>query len=121
QGGAGTSINMNANEVIANRALEILGRPRGRYDVVHPNTHVNMSQSTNDVIPTAFRIALLDMSGPTADALEGLAASFARTADEIAGIIKVGRTHLQPAVPMDLGQAFFANARVPRRHAARLR
>jgi len=121
QGGAGTSINMNANEVIANRALEILGRPRGRYDVVHPNTHVNMSQSTNDVIPTAFRIALLDMLGPTADALEGLAASFARKADEFAGILKVGRTHLQDAVPMYLGQEFGAYARVTRRHAERLR
>ncbi|MFS8544526.1 MAG: aspartate ammonia-lyase, partial [Limnochordales bacterium] len=121
QGGANTSFHMNACEVIANRALEILGLPKGDYGTIHPNTHVNMSQSTNDIIPTAFRIALLDMLGPTADALEGLAASFARKADEFAGILKVGRTHLQDAVPMYLGQEFGAYARVTRRHAERLR
>lgn len=101
------------------------GQDHGGWDPAahnfHPNTHVNMSQSTNDVIPTAFRIALLDMLGPTADALEGLAASFARKADEFAGILKVGRTHLQDAVPMYLGQEFGAYARVTRRHAERLR
>ncbi len=106
QGGAGTSINMNANEVIANRALELLGHPRGRYDVVHPNEHVNMSQSTNDVIPTAFRIALLNMMTSALDALERLAASFGGKADRFAGVLKVGRTHLQDAVPMYLGQEF---------------
>lgn len=121
QGGAGTSINMNANEVIANRALEILGHPRGRYDIVHPNGHVNMSQSTNDVIPTAFRVALLDMLQPAVSALEQLAASLSRKASEFGHILKVGRTHLQDAVPMYLGQEFGAYARVVTRHTARLR
>lgn len=121
QGGAGTSINMNANEVIANRALEMLGHPRGRYDVVHPNGHVNMSQSTNDVIPTAFRIALLDMLQPAIAALEQLGKSLAAKADEFAGILKVGRTHLQDAVPMYLGQEFRAYSLVTMRHASRLR
>ncbi|MFS8628615.1 MAG: aspartate ammonia-lyase [Limnochordales bacterium] len=121
QGGAGTSINMNANEVIANRALEILGLPRGRYDVVHPNNHVNMSQSTNDVIPTAFRIALLDMLQPAVAALERLSASLAAKADQFARVLKVARTHLQDAVPIYLGQEFRAYARVVARHAARLR
>lgn len=121
QGGAGTSINMNANEVIANRALELLGHPRGRYDVVHPNEHVNMSQSTNDVIPTAFRIALLNMMTSALDALERLAASFGGKADRFAGVLKVGRTHLQDAVPMYLGQEFRAYSLVTRRHTERLR
>lgn len=121
QGGAGTSINMNANEVIANRALELLGYPRGRYDVIHPNGHVNMSQSTNDVIPTAFRIALLAMLQPTLEALEQLASSLARKAEAWAKVPKVGRTHLQDAVPMYLGQEFGAYARVVARHTARLR
>ncbi len=121
QGGAGTSINMNSNEVIANRALEMLGHPRGRYDVVHPNGHVNMSQSTNDVIPTAFRIALLDMLQPAIAALEQLGKSLAAKADEFAGILKVGRTHLQDAVPMYLGQEFRAYSLVTMRHASRLR
>src|SRR5690606_8526874 len=121
QGGAGTSINMNANEVIANRALELLGHPRGRYDVVHRNEHVNMSQSTNDVIPTAFRIALLNMMTSALDALERLAASFGGKADRFAGVLKVGRTHLQDAVPMYLGQEFRAYSLVTRRHTERLR
>lgn len=121
QGGAGTSINMNANEVITNRALELAGQPRGRYDIIHPNTHVNMSQSTNDVIPTAFRIALLTLLEPTIDALERLGSSLARKAEAWAGVLKVGRTHLQDAVPMYLGQEFGAYARVVARHAHRLR
>lgn len=121
QGGAGTSINMNANEVIANRALELLGHQRGRYDVIHPNTHVNMSQSTNDVIPTAFRIALLDMLQPAVASLEQLSRSFAAKAGEFARILKVGRTHLQDAVPIYLGQEFAAYARVTARHAQQVR
>lgn len=121
QGGAGTSINMNANEVIANRALELVGQPRGRYDVIHPNSHVNMSQSTNDVIPTAFRIALLNVLQPTMSALDQLSASLARKAEAWANVLKVGRTHLQDAVPMYLGQEFGAYSRVVGRHAHRLR
>src|SRR5690625_4820850 len=95
QGGAGTSTNMNANEVIANRALDLLGEPRGRYDIVHPNGHVNMSQSTNDVIPTAFRIALLDVLDPAVAALGELADALAEKGRAWADILKVGRTHLQ--------------------------
>jgi aspartate ammonia-lyase len=104
QAGAGTSHNMNANEVLANRAAEILGHPRGRYDVVHPNDHVNMSQSTNDVFPTATRLALLAGHEALVDAVRSLAAEFDRKAVAFAGVLKVGRTHLQDAVPMTLGQ-----------------
>lgn len=120
QGGAGTSINMNANEVIANRALDLLGKPRGAYKHIHPNTDVNMSQSTNDVIPTAFRIALLNVLAPTMVALDGLAAAFLDKGEKWAHILKVGRTHLQDAVPMELGREFTAYARVIARHRGRL-
>jgi aspartate ammonia-lyase len=106
QAGAGTSHNMNANEVLANRAAEILGSPRGIYDVVHPNDHVNMGQSTNDVFPTALRLALLAGLGPLAAAARDLAGAFERKAAAFAGIVKVGRTHLQDAVPITLGQEF---------------
>src|SRR5476649_1446051 len=95
QAGAGTSHNMNANEVLANRAGEILGEPRGTYRRVHPNDHVNMSQSTNDVYPTATRLALLLGAAPLAAAAHTLADSFARKAGEFAGVMKTGRTHLQ--------------------------
>jgi aspartate ammonia-lyase len=108
QGGAGTSTNMNANEVIANRALELLGHPRGSYDVVHPNNHVNLSQSTNDVYPTAIRIAaswaLRDLGRTLAD----LRDAFLLKGQEFADIVKMGRTQLQDAVPMTLGQEFHA-------------
>ncbi|MGE5361156.1 MAG: aspartate ammonia-lyase [Bacteroidales bacterium] len=106
QAGAGTSHNMNTNEVLANRAAELLGEPRGTYRVVHPNDHVNMGQSTNDTFPTATRIALLLRLGDLLDAGRRLAASFAAKSDEFAAVLKVGRTHLQDAVPITLGQEF---------------
>ena len=106
QGGAGTSTNMNANEVIANRALELLGAPKGDYDVVHPINHVNMSQSTNDVYPTALRVAAcFGIQGLIATMAE-LRTAFSAKAEEFADILKIGRTQLQDAVPMTLGQEF---------------
>jgi aspartate ammonia-lyase len=110
QGGAGTSTNMNANEVIANRALELLGRRRGEYDVVHPNNHVNLSQSTNDVYPTAIKIATNWAVADLAGALETLVDAFRAKGREFADQIKMGRTQLQDAVPMTLGQEFNAFA-----------
>ena len=106
QAGAGTSHNMNTNEVLANRAAEILGAPRGEYRVVHPNDHVNMGQSTNDVFPTATRLALLMMHRPLVESARELATALAAKAEEFAGVLKVGRTHLQDAVPITLGQEF---------------
>jgi len=106
QAGAGTSHNMNANEVIANRAAEILGEPRGTYIRVHPNDHVNLGQSTNDVYPTATRLALLSGTAPLVQAARGLVDSLERKADAFAGVLKTGRTHLQDAVPITLGQEF---------------
>jgi len=106
QAGAGTSHNMNANEVIANRAAEILGEPRGAYTRVHPNDHVNLGQSTNDVFPTATRLALLLGARPLVEAARELAEGIAHKADTFAGVLKTGRTHLQDAVPMTLGQEF---------------
>ena len=106
QAGAGTSHNMNTNEVIANRASEILGGARGEYTLVHPNDHVNMGQSTNDVFPTATRLALLMGMRPLVDAARGLASALQEKADAFAHVLKVGRTHLQDAVPMTLGQEF---------------
>jgi aspartate ammonia-lyase len=108
QGGAGTSSNMNANEVIANRALELLGRKRGDYTVVHPNSHVNLSQSTNDVYPTAVKVALHESIDEQRAAMLLLAEAFAEKGREFAGMIKMGRTQLQDAVPMTLGQEFTA-------------
>ena len=106
QAGAGTSHNMNANEVLANRAAEMLGGARGEYRIVHPNDHVNMGQSTNDVYPTATRLALLLMNDPLVASARELAAALAARAHAFEGVMKVGRTHLQDAVPMTLGQAF---------------
>lgn len=106
QGGAGTSTNMNANEVIANRALEILGHSKGRYDIISPNDHVNCSQSTNDAYPTAFRLSLYIEIGKLIQALGRLRDSFSRKGNEFASVIKMGRTQLQDAVPMTLGQEF---------------
>jgi aspartate ammonia-lyase len=106
QGGAGTSTNMNANEVIANRALEILGHRRGDYAELHPNEHVNMSQSTNDVYPTALKIAAHVGIFRLIAAMGHLQAAFERKAVEFRGILKMGRTQLQDAVPMTLGQEF---------------
>ena len=110
QGGAGTSTNMNANEVIANIALEQLGEPRGNYAVLHPNDHVNASQSTNDVYPTAVRMALWAMLGDLLEAMGRLRAGFERKANEFDDVLKIGRTQLQDAVPMTLGQEFSAYA-----------
>src|SRR6185503_16256339 len=106
QAGAGTSHNMNTNEVLANRASEILGGAKGDYRLVHPNDHVNMGQSTNDVFPTATRLALLLAHGALVDAARALAASLERKAEAFASVLKVGRTHLQDAVPITLGQEF---------------
>jgi aspartate ammonia-lyase len=106
QAGAGTSHNMNVNEVLANRASEHLGGARGEYRLVHPNDHVNMGQSTNDVFPSATRLALLLGRASLVDAARALAASLHDKAREFAGVLKVGRTHLQDAVPMTLGQEF---------------
>jgi aspartate ammonia-lyase len=110
QGGAGTSTNMNANEVIANRALERLGFARGRYDVLHPNDHVNASQSTNDVYPTALRLAAWFGIGRLLSAMADLRVAFEAKALEFSSILKIGRTQLQDAVPMTLGQEFMAFA-----------
>src|SRR5687767_14456945 len=111
QAGAGTSHNMNANEVLANRANEILGGKRGAYSPVHPNDHVNMAQSTNDVIPTAMRLATLATLPDTLVALEQLAHSLLAKGVAFDDIIKSGRTHLQDATPIRLGQEFTAYSR----------
>lgn len=106
QGGAGTSTNMNANEVIANVALELLGKNKGDYATLHPNEHVNLSQSTNDVYPTAIKLALVTGIRRLQAAMSVLRQSFECKADEFDGIMKIGRTQLQDAVPMTLGQEF---------------
>jgi aspartate ammonia-lyase len=106
QGGAGTSTNMNANEVIANRGLEILGHPRGSYQVLHPVDHVNASQSTNDVYPTAVKIALRLAIDDLLAAMELLRGAFAEKSAQFVDVLKIGRTQLQDAVPMTLGQEF---------------
>ena len=106
QGGAGTSTNMNANEVIANRALEILGHQRGEYEFLHPNEHVNMSQSTNDVYPTALKLATHIGIVSLIEAMAVLRHAFEAKADEFKDVLKMGRTQLQDAVPMTLGQEF---------------
>src|SRR6267378_8464530 len=106
QGGAGTSTNMNANEVIANRALELLGRPKGDYRFLHPNEHVNMSQSTNDVYPTALKLAAYSGIMRLVEAMAVLRQAFEKKSEEFKDIIKMGRTQLQDAVPMTLGQEF---------------
>lgn len=108
QGGAGTSTNMNANEVIANIGLEYMGKKKGQYEFLHPNNDVNCSQSTNDAYPTAFRIALISQIYELEDAVTLLANSFHKKGQEFADILKMGRTQLQDAVPMTLGQEFDA-------------
>jgi len=110
QGGAGTSTNMNINEVIANRALEIMGCPRGDYACCHPNNHVNMSQSTNDAYPTALKVALILAKTPLADELKRLVSSLEYKERQFEHVLKTGRTQLQDAVPMTLGQTFGAYA-----------
>ncbi|MCL5046131.1 MAG: aspartate ammonia-lyase [Actinobacteria bacterium] len=121
QGGAGTSANMNANEVIANRAIEILGGRKGNYQRVSPNTHVNMSQSTNDVFPTAIRIAALYRGRALLEAMDELERALRAKELEFNSVLKMGRTHLQDAVPITLGQEFGAYAEVIGRSAARIR
>lgn len=116
QAGAGTSHNMNANEVLANRATEILGGKKGEYKLVHPNDHVNMSQSTNDVCPTAIRIGALMESRALLTALENLSDAFRQKAKEFDRVVKSGRTHLMDAVPVRLGQEFGAYATSINRH-----
>ena len=108
QAGAGTSHNMNANEIIANRAIEILGGRKGDYTLVHPNDHVNMSQSTNDIVPSSMRIASLFLTSQLITELKALEKAFSGKAKEFDGIIKSARTHLQDAVPIRLGQEFHA-------------
>lgn len=110
QGGAGTSMNMNANEVIANRAIEILGGQKGDYSIVHPNDHVNYGQSTNDVIPTAGKMTALHLLEELKEELTRLHAAFTQKAKEFDHIIKMGRTQMQDAVPIRLGQEFAAYA-----------
>jgi len=121
QAGAGTSHNMNANEVIANRANELLGMPLGTYRPIHPNDHVNMAQSTNDVIPTAMRLAALDMHPALLAAVEECAEAFRLKGLAFGKVLKAGRTHLQDAVPLTLGQEFGAYAEALGREADRLR
>lgn len=121
QGGAGTSANMNTNEVIANRAIEILGGTKGDYSIVHPNDHVNMSQSTNDVIPTAGKITVLKLLPQTIKELEKLEKAMEEKEAEFDDILKMGRTQLQDAVPMRLGQSFGAFAHVLKRDIKRLK
>lgn len=106
QGGAGTSTNMNANEVIANRALEILGKPKSSYEIIHPNNHINMSQSTNDVYPTAIKLTLHELIYKLKDSLRFLRDCFEEKSIEFKDVLKMGRTQLQDAVPMTLGQEF---------------
>ncbi len=120
QGGAGTSTNMNANEVIANRALEILGKKKGEYEYCHPNNHVNLSQSTNDAYPTAIKIALYNNNKSLTTSLEDLIKSFKAKGEEFKDVIKMGRTQLQDAVPMTLGQNFKAWATTLEEEVTRL-
>src|SRR3989442_6692950 len=120
--GSGTSTNMNANEVIANRAIELLGGRRGDKALVHPNDHVNMGQSTNDVFPTAIHVAAYgEIARELLPALAELADAFAERAEAFKDVVKAGRTHLQDAVPMTLGQEFGGYASVVRHGIARLR
>ncbi|WP_201589304.1 aspartate ammonia-lyase [Psychrobacter fozii] len=120
QGGAGTSTNMNANEVIANRALEILGYQKGDYQHVHPNNNVNLSQSTNDVYPTAMKVALDDYCTRLLKKMKVLHDSFINKSIELADELKMGRTHLQDAVPMTAGQEFNAFATMIKKEMARI-
>jgi aspartate ammonia-lyase len=120
QGGAGTSINMNVNEVLANRAIEILGGVKGDYSVVSPLNHVNMGQSTNDAVPTGARVGLLTQLKGTLGGLDRLADALEAKSDEFKDVVKMGRTHLQDAVPITAGQEFGAWAKVIRRDMKRI-
>ncbi|QIK56488.1 aspartate ammonia-lyase [Erysipelothrix sp. HDW6A] len=120
QGGAGTSLNMNINEIIANRSAQILGKDLGVYDVVHPNDHVNRSQSTNDIIPTAGKLTTYLLGQELIRAINQLSDSFASKGDEYQSIIKVGRTHLQDAVLISMGQVFHSYETMLRREVKRI-
>lgn len=120
QGGAGTSANMNINEVIANRAGELLGGKKGAYDKIHPNDHVNMAQSTNDVIPTAGKLTVLTLMTPLIQELRRLHDALMKKSEEFDDVIKMGRTQLQDAVPMRLGQTFHGYASMIERDLMRL-
>lgn len=120
QGGAGTSLNMNANEVIANRAIEILGGEKGDYSLVNPNDHVNCGQSTNDVFPSAGKIAVLKLLIKAQIQLQRLYKALSDKAEEFDDVLKMGRTQLQDAVPIRLGQEFRAYSEAVRRDIARL-
>lgn len=120
QGGAGTSANMNANEVIANRAIELLGGEKGDYTVVHPNDHVNRSQSTNDVFPTAGKLTALRLIADLKVELDLLESALEQKAEQFDDVIKIGRTQLQDAVPIRLGQEFHAYAQAVKRDSERL-
>ena len=121
QGGAGTSANMNANEVIANRAIEILGGKKGDYSIVHPNDHVNMAQSTNDVIPCAGKLTILNLLPGFVAELERLHKALRDKSIEFDDVVKMGRTQLQDAVPIRLGQSFGAYAAVIERDIQRIK
>ena len=121
QGGAGTSLNMNMNEVLSNRALEILGHKKGEYSYISPNNHANMAQSTNDTIPTSIRICALMRTELMIEALDKLAISFDKKGEEFKTVLKMGRTHLQDAVPMTLGLEFKAFASSVRRASHRMK
>ncbi|MEF2094795.1 aspartate ammonia-lyase [Bacillus sp. CFBP9009] len=121
QGGAGTSMNMNVNEVITNRALELLGHEKGSYSHLSPNSHVNMSQSTNDVFPTAIHIATLSLLEKLLETLQYMYLEFKKKAQQFDHVIKMGRTHLQDAVPIRLGQEFEAYSRVLERDIYRIK
>ena len=121
QGGAGTSANMNANEVIANRAIEMLGGKKGDYSIIHPNDDVNMAQSTNDVYPSAGKLTAVMLIPATVHELSLLEKSLLCKADEFDDVLKMGRTQLQDAVPMRLGQEFHAWASVIKRDIERIK
>ena len=121
QAGAGTSFNMNVNEVLANRALEILGKQKGDYKFVSPNDHVNMAQSTNDTYPTALHVSVLTALQPLLKVLNDLAGAFDELGKKYSDVLKSGRTHLQDAVPVTVGQEFHAYGSAVRHAAAELR
>lgn len=120
QGGAGTSINMNVNEVLCNRALEMSGQPKGRYDIISPNNHANMAQSTNDCFPTGIKVCMSYKSKKLIEALNRLVAGLEAKGDEFSEVLKMGRTHLQDAVPVTLGQEMKAYASAVRRGIKRI-
>ena len=119
QGGAGTSLNMNANEVVANRAIEILGGKKGDYSIVHPNDHANCGQSTNDAYPSAGKIATIRLLKKNIEVLEKLETALLKKANEFSNVIKMGRTEMQDAVPISFGQTFNAYASAVKRDIKR--